>query len=63
MNILNHLLDKSAEFKKITAAFEKNAFPIGISGAADAQKAHLVSELCEHENRPAFIITHSEQAA
>lgn len=63
MNILNHLLDKSAEFKKITAAFEKNAFPIGISGAADAQKAHLVSELCEHENRSAFIITHSEQAA
>lgn len=61
--MLNHLLDNSVEFKKIMQAIQGKRFPLNITGTADAQKAHLISCLCERAETAGFVITYNETAA
>ena len=60
MNILNHLLDNSSEFNRVTECIHNKLFPINISGTADAQKAHLISSICEKTGKKAFVVTQNE---
>lgn len=60
MNVFNSLLDKSSQFQKIILNAENGNFPIMISGAADAQKAHLINSICEKTGKRAFVITHND---
>jgi len=60
MNILNTLLENSAQFKEIIKAADNGKFPIMVSGTADAQKAHLISCICERMGKRAFVITHND---
>ncbi len=60
MNVLNHLLDNSREFNCVTECVQSKQFPINISGTADAQKAHLISSICEKTGKKAFVVTQNE---
>lgn len=60
MNIFNSLLDNSAQFEEILSNMRNRKFPMMISGAADAQKAHLINTICEKAGKKAFVITHND---
>lgn len=60
MNILNRLLNKSSEFCEIIDKIEAKAFPVNISGAADSQKAHLISSVCASLGKKPFVVTHND---
>ena len=60
MNFLNHLLDNSKEFICVTDCVQNKQFPINISGTADAQKAHLISSICEKTGKKPFVVTQNE---
>jgi len=63
MSVLNILPKQSEEFNKITEAIIKKAFPINISGAADAQKAHFISSICARLGKKALVVTFNEVQA
>ena len=63
MSIFNHLLDNSEQFLKIIKAAKDGLFPLHITGTCDAQKAHMISSVCEVLKKNAFVVTHSESAA
>ncbi len=60
MNAINHLLDNSEEFRKITDKAEQGLYPISISGVADAQKAHISDALARALNKKAFVVTYND---
>lgn len=60
MNSFNSLLDNSRQFGEIISNAENKKFPIMISGAVDAQKAHLINSICEKLGKRAFVITHND---
>ncbi len=63
MNIINSLLEKSKEFNNVIAAIQAGHFPINISGTADAQKAHLISAICNSLDKKAFVVTSNDMYA
>ncbi len=63
MNVFSSLLENSAQFEEILTCIEKKKFPIMISGAADAQKAHLINSICEKTKKRALVITHNDTKA
>ncbi len=60
MNAINNLLGNSKEFKTIIEKANKGAYPISISGAADAQKAHLADSVARKLNKKIFVITYND---
>lgn len=60
MRIFDSLLDNSVQFKEIVSNVQNKNFPLMISGAADAQKAHLINSICEKAGKRAFVITHND---
>ena len=60
MSVFNSILDKSSQFQKILSYVDNGSFPIMISGAADAQKAHLINVICQKTGKKAFVITHND---
>ena len=60
MNVFDKMLDNSAEFNEIISAAKIEKFPIGISGSADAQKAHLINSICKKLKKRAFVVTYND---
>ncbi len=58
---ISDILSPSAEFKAISAAVQEGIFPLNICGTVDAQKAHMISALCQDGR--ALVITYNELAA
>lgn len=63
MDVFNGLLDKSDEFCTILDSVKGGVFPLGITGTADAQKAHIISSLCAKTGKKAFVITYNDLQA
>ncbi len=56
------ILDRLPEMKKLRAAIDKNQ-AVGVSGAAQINRSHLIATVCEGTKRPALIICQDEMAA
>ena len=63
MNILNYLPENSDEFSEILSSVQCGKYPININGTADAQKAHLISSICERSGKKAFVVTYNDLQA
>lgn len=63
MNILNYLPENSDEFSEILSFVQCGKYPININGTADAQKAHLISSICERSGKKAFVVTYNDLQA
>ncbi len=62
MEQLLRILNQLPDMVKLHKAVERNQ-AVGVSGAAQINRSHLIASVCEHTKRPAVIVCQDEMAA